>query len=312
MTSGPTVTSDPASVAITEVPGPVASVSPSALSLGSVPVGSVGPVQTVTVTDQGSSTLEIAGVQSGGADPGDYLVADGCVASIQPGASCQLGVRFAPGAQGQTSATLTIVSNSSSTLSLDVSGTGIPAATNPTGPVGPVGPVGPAGPRGATGPAGPRGATGAAGTIVCRNTAARKPLCTLEFAAGTASTATGSDMRFVVRRGRHVVRTGSLRHTRGETIVRQQLGRLPRGRYTLAVISGKGRHAGRCCGSTSGSRRCERSGRGAGGRPSPGCTPRGGDATAQQHRCPVLPRPLGKRSPTTVLSASRPKTVRSA
>jgi len=26
-------------------------------------VGSVGPVQTVTVTDQGSSTLEIAGVQ---------------------------------------------------------------------------------------------------------------------------------------------------------------------------------------------------------------------------------------------------------
>jgi Glycine rich protein len=249
MTSGPTATSDLASVAITDVPGPVASVGPSALSLGSVPVGSVGPVQTVMVTDQGSSTLEIAGVQPGGADPGDYLVADGCVASIQPGASCQLGVRFAPGAQGQSSATLAIVSNSSSTLSLAVSGTGIAAAPGPTGPAGPVGPagpagpVGPAGPRGATGSAGPRGATGPAGTIVCRDTAAPKPLCTLEFAAGTASTAAGSDMRFVIRRGRHVVRTGSLRRTRRETIVRQRLGRLSRGRYTLAVISGKGRHA---------------------------------------------------------------------
>jgi Glycine rich protein len=243
MTTGPTATSDPASVAITEVPGPVASVGPSALSLGSVPVGSVGPVQTVMVTDQGSSTLEIAGVQPGGADPGDYLVADGCVASIQPGASCQLGVRFAPGAQGQSSATLTIVSNSSSTLSLEVSGTGIAAAPGAPGPTGPTGPSGPVGPRGATGPAGPRGATGPAGTIVCRKTAAHKPLCTLEFAAGTASTATRAEMRFVIRRGRHVVRTGPLRPTSRETIVRQRLGRLPRGRYTLAVITGKGRHA---------------------------------------------------------------------
>ena len=239
-TSGPAVTSDPASVTITQVPGPAASLSTSTLSLGSEPAGSVGPAQTVTVTDQGSSPLQIAGVQPGGADPGDYLVADGCVTSIQPGGSCQIGVRFAPGTRGQSSATLTIVSNSSSTLALDVSGTGTPATTGATGPAGP---AGPAGPRGVAGPAGPRGATGPAGTIVCRNTAAAKPLCTLEFAPGTSSTAARADARFVVRNGRHVVRTGSLGRIGREPIIGRRLGRLPRGRYTLTVINGQGTHA---------------------------------------------------------------------
>ena len=243
LTSGPTVTSDPATVTITDVPGPAASLSASTLSIGSEPAGSVGPAQTVTVTDQGASPLQVAGVQPGGDDPADYLVADGCVAPVQPGGSCQLGVRFAPGAQGQSSATLTIVSNSSSTLALDVSGIGTPAAAGTAGPAGPPGATGPAGPRGATGPAGPRGATGPAGTIVCHNTTAAKAKCALEFAPGTSSTAARFDGRFVIRHGAHVVRTGSLPSTERETIVRRRLGQLPRGSYTLAVVSGQGRHA---------------------------------------------------------------------
>jgi hypothetical protein len=155
-------------------------------------------------------------------------------------------VRFAPGAKGQSSATLAIVSNSSSTLALNVSGTGTPAATGVTGPVGPAGPpgaTGPAGPRGATGPAGPRGATGPAGTIVCNNTVAARALCTLEFAPGTFSTAGRADLGFAIRRGHHLVRTGLLPRSGGETIVRRRLGRLPRGRYTLALVSGSGQHA---------------------------------------------------------------------
>jgi hypothetical protein len=230
-TSGPTVTSDAASVTIAVVPGPAASVSASSLSLGSEPMGSVGREQTVTVTNNGGSPLDIAGVQPGGANPGDYLVIDGCIAPVAPGASCQLGVRFAPQAAGASSATLTIVSNAASALAVNVSGTG----TAPT--IGPAGPTGPAGPRGATGPAGP------AGTIVCRNTVAARALCTLEFAPGTFSTAARSDARFTVMRGGRVIRTAALRITSQGKVVRLGLGRLPRGRYTLAVTTGRGRHA---------------------------------------------------------------------
>ena len=216
------------------VPGPAASLSAGSLNLGSAPAGSVGPEQTVTVTDNGSSPLNIAGVQPGGADPGDYLIIDGCVAPVQPGASCQLGVRFAPQAAGASSATLSIISNAANALAVNVSGTGTPPATGATGATGPQGPVGP---KGATGPAGP------AGTIVCRNTVAARALCTLEFAPGTFTTAARSDARYTVTRGAHVIRTASLRLTSHGKVVRRGLGQLPRGRYTLAIITGRGRHA---------------------------------------------------------------------
>lgn len=239
-TSGPTVTSNPASVTITDVPGPAASLTPGTLSLGSEPVGSVGPGQTITVTDNGSSPLDLAGIQPGGADPGDYLISDGCIAPVAPGASCVIGVRFAPAAEGQSSATLTLISNSSDTLAINVSGTGTPASAGATGPAGPAGPAGPSGLQGATGP---RGATGPAGTIVCRNTLAARTLCTLEFAPGTFSIAARPDTRYVITHGRRTIRSASLRLTTRGRIVRRRLGRLPRGRYTLAIIDGRGRHA---------------------------------------------------------------------
>jgi hypothetical protein len=233
-TSGPTVTSDAASVTITPVPAPAASLSTNSLSLGSEPTGSVGTEQTVTVTDNGSTPLNIVGVQPAGADPGDYLIIDGCVAPVQPGASCALGVRFAPQATGASSATLTIISNAANPLAVNVSGAGTAPSTGTTGPAGP---QGPAGPKGATGPAGP------AGTIVCRNTIAARALCTLEFAPGTFSTAARSDARFTVTRGQHVIRSASLRITSHGKVIRRSLGRLPRGRYTLAVTTGRGRHS---------------------------------------------------------------------
>jgi len=118
----------PLSITIGQAPGPPASLDQTTLSLGSQPLGSVGAEQTVTVTNNGNVGLDIAGVQPGGADPGDYLIVDGCVAAVAPSASCTIGVRFAPEAIGASSATLTIVSNSTSALAIDVSGTG----TTPT------------------------------------------------------------------------------------------------------------------------------------------------------------------------------------
>jgi hypothetical protein len=232
--SGPILTTDPASVILTEVPGPAASLDQSTLSLGSEPAGSVGPEQTVTLTNQGGSALDVAGVQPGGADPGDYLIVDGCVAVVQPGASCTIGVRFAPAATGASSAALTIVSNSSSTLVLAVSGTGTAPAAGATGPAGPAGPTGP---TGATGATGPRGPAGPAGTIICRRTIVARALCTLEFAPGTFSTAVCSRTQVAVMRGQHVVRIELLRLWTGQKVIRQVLGRLRPGRYTLLVTS---------------------------------------------------------------------------
>ena len=123
-------------------PARPASLSTSSLSLGSEPIGSIGTEQTVAVTNNGSSPLIIAGVQPAGADPGDYLIIDGCVADVQPGASCELGVRFAPQATGASSATLTIISNAANALTVGVSGIGTAPSTGATGPAGPQDPPG--------------------------------------------------------------------------------------------------------------------------------------------------------------------------
>ena len=222
----------PLSIAIGQPPGPPASLDQTTLSLGSEPAGSVGAEQTVTVTNNGNDTLDIAGVQPGGADPGDYLLVDGCVAPVAPSASCTIGVRFAPQATGGSSATLTLVSNSTSALAIDVSGTGTAPATGPAGPAGPAGPTGATGPKGATGPQGP------AGTIVCRTTFVARVLCTLEFAPGTFSTAIRSHAQITIMQGDRVVHAELLRLTTARKIIHRKLGRLARGRYTLLLTTG--------------------------------------------------------------------------
>ena len=241
-----------------------ASLDQRALTLGSEPAGSVGPAQTVTVTNNGTTTLDIAGVLPSGADPSDYLIVDGCLAPVQPNASCTIGVRFAPQAPGASSATLTLVSNSPDAPAIDVSGTGTAPASGETGPTGPkdasgaAGSTGPKDASGATGstapigataahgPAGAIGATGArrparpAGKVVCGVTFAARSVCTLEFVPGTSPVAARSRVRFVVTRGRHAVRSGALRLATGRKIIRRGLGRLPRARYTLVLTSGRG------------------------------------------------------------------------
>ena len=241
----------PLSIAISQGVGPPASLDQTTLSLGSEPAGSVGAEQTVTVTNNGIVTLDIAGVQPGGADPGDYLIVDGCVAAVAPSASCTIGVRFAPQAIGASSATLTLVSNSTSALAIDVSGTGTTPATGPAGPAGPpgatgaTGATGPAGPTGATGPkgaTGPQGPAGPAGTIVCRRPFVARELCTLEFAPGTFSTAVRSDAQITIMHGDRVVHTELLRLTTTRKVIHRKLGRLARGRYTLLLTSGPRHH----------------------------------------------------------------------
>ena len=99
-TSAPTpVTANPSVIISYQPPSePTATISTQSLTFAQAePVGSVGPQLTLKVSNTGSAPLVISGVQTGGADPGDFLLDDLCQQPVAPGSSCQLGVRFAPG-----------------------------------------------------------------------------------------------------------------------------------------------------------------------------------------------------------------------
>ncbi|HSC03921.1 MAG TPA: choice-of-anchor D domain-containing protein [Solirubrobacteraceae bacterium] len=103
--------SDTPSVTITPLVAD-AQVSPATLSFGSQSVNTLSQPQTVTVTNTGTVPLTVSGLTFAGASAGDFFFGSwGCGGSIAPGSSCQLAVRFAPGAAGARAATLTIVTN---------------------------------------------------------------------------------------------------------------------------------------------------------------------------------------------------------
>ena len=155
--------------------------SPSTLSFSTQAQSTLSAPQTVTVENTGINALGVAGLTFGGGDAQDYLISsNGCLGPIAPGATCTIGVSFAPQEQGQSRATLQITtialsgSGTSSLTSVSLSGTGGQLPQGPTGPTGATGPTGPTGPAGAIGATGPSGATGAQGPaghielVVCR------------------------------------------------------------------------------------------------------------------------------------------------
>jgi len=199
-TSGPTLTSTPAAVSITSA-APTASLNTTTLSFGSEPQGGVGAQQTVTVSNTGTAPLVVSATQTAGTNAGDYLIANECSAPVAPGASCQIGVRFAPQAQGASTASLTILTNAPTSLPpVELSG------------------------------------TGTATTIVCKDTLLAQVLCALEFPPGTFTVAGASKPRYAVERSGRTVASGVLVMRRGRS-TRIHLPRLQRGRYTLVITA---------------------------------------------------------------------------
>ncbi len=135
---------------------------------GTQPEGTIGSPRSLTVTNSGSAPLLISALTFSGSDPGDFLVSSSsCLGPIEPGASCLLGIDFAPHGEGARSATLSIASNAvTSPTTVALSGHGGPLPAGPEGPPGAAGrqgSPGPAGPEGAVGPQGTRGAEGPRG-----------------------------------------------------------------------------------------------------------------------------------------------------
>jgi uncharacterized protein YjiK len=131
------------------------------------PVGTIGPGQWVTATNSGDADVQITGVTIAEADEasaGDFLLtSDHCTgATLAPGGTCKVQIRFAPGRENATSsATLAIASNvpgSPTLVALTAASTGLPQG--PSGKNGAQGPKGDTGPQGPKGPAGKDGKNG--------------------------------------------------------------------------------------------------------------------------------------------------------
>jgi hypothetical protein len=114
-------------------PGPLpkAGVAPTSLAFGSLLVGTVSAVQTVTLSNTpiapSTSPLAIFGITVVGANPADFVQTTTCTASLPAGTTCTISVTFKPTSVGTKAASVSISTNdpTNPTLSVALTGTGI-------------------------------------------------------------------------------------------------------------------------------------------------------------------------------------------
>jgi hypothetical protein len=105
---------------------PAASVSPTSLKFGSVAVGTTSPTRAVLLYNKGASPFTVTGISLTGTYASWFAQTHDCPSSLDPGASCTIGVTFTPAAAASKSAKLSIATSATSTpLSVSLSGTGI-------------------------------------------------------------------------------------------------------------------------------------------------------------------------------------------
>jgi hypothetical protein len=81
--------------------------------------------QTVTLTNGGTITINLASITLVGTNPADFVQLHTCGATLAPAATCQVFVAFKPAAVASYTATLSIADNgASSPQSVTLSGTG--------------------------------------------------------------------------------------------------------------------------------------------------------------------------------------------
>lgn len=103
---------------------PRASISPYSLNFGTVEVGH-SSTQKVTVTNTGTTALDISKAGVTGADAGNFKPTNLCPSSLAASDSCTIEVTFTPSTTGSRSATLTVTDNAkTSPQSAPLSGKG--------------------------------------------------------------------------------------------------------------------------------------------------------------------------------------------
>ena len=97
--------------ATTAVPSPALAVSTSTLTFASLTAGTTSTQQTVTLTDTGTAPLTLSSVALTGAGANLFRLSNGCSSMLAVGASCAVGVSFAPKIQGSYAAAVAITDN---------------------------------------------------------------------------------------------------------------------------------------------------------------------------------------------------------
>ena len=107
---------------------PAVTLSPTSLAFGNVPINTISPPQTVTLTNTGTVPLVLNSISMGGANPGRFPQTNNCPVgggSILPNGSCTITVTFGPNRVGPRSATIIIRDNAPNTpQTVVVTGTG--------------------------------------------------------------------------------------------------------------------------------------------------------------------------------------------
>lgn len=218
------------------------------------PMQTLSSPRPLTITNTGAGPLQISSLTFTGSDPQDFaIVSNGCLGPIAGGASCVIGVSFAPQAQGPRSASLQIASNGpSSPASVPVSGTGGQLPQGPpgqNGAAGATGQTGAAGQTGAVGRTGPQGEAGKIELVVCKKVkkhARTVQQCTSKLVSGPVKfTVESNDLTATVSRAGDTYATGLAIPTgtgRWQLMLTPQLRRLRPGRYMLTLMSRHGDH----------------------------------------------------------------------
>jgi hypothetical protein len=111
--------------------GPLSSsLSEESLWFGKQTVGTTGPTQTATLTNEDERSLMVGAIALGGGEPGDFVL-DGssCLGrTLAVGESCELAVSFGPTAVGVREALVRVeLAGGEQTFELSLGGTGFPA-----------------------------------------------------------------------------------------------------------------------------------------------------------------------------------------
>ncbi|HEV2383552.1 MAG TPA: FG-GAP-like repeat-containing protein [Terriglobia bacterium] len=77
--------------------------------------GTTSPPQEVTLTNMGTTVLNLTSISLTGSDPGDYSLNSGCGATLGPGANCTLTITFTPTTNGTRTASVFILDSAYTT-----------------------------------------------------------------------------------------------------------------------------------------------------------------------------------------------------
>jgi hypothetical protein len=225
-------------------------------AFGDQTVGEPSAASVLVVTNVGAQALSIGMALL--ADSEFTITGESCGGrTLAFEQSCTISVRFAPSVAGPKTASITLSDNEpSGSSTIPLSGTGVAANAGPAGANGAKGENGSNGSNGSTGPAGPAGPTGPRGAagvpgqvilVTCTTstkTVNHKPKkvtkCTTRPVPSPTTFASDSLARATLGRHGFVYATGTANKGR---VVLHATRALRSGRYTLTLVSGRGRHA---------------------------------------------------------------------